>query len=365
MTPLLRTDTADLDPLSEALGNCAFQCKLFEQLELSSPWGIQVPDGIVAFYAVRSGHGRVAIERLGIETPFSDGDVLVLPQSFAHMVQDAAGSSTVPIEELLGSASNHGGEAVGGGPGSTKLLACHLTLPRHCSYLVRLALPPVIRVANCESHKVPGLEETLRLMLGEVKARRPGTQGIIDRLAQVVFIHAVRAFMSESPGIDSRWPSALLNPSIAMSLTLIHQSPDKPWTVASLAAAVVMSRSAFADRFTELVGVSPIQYLTERRMHAACQLLHDPDIGLAQIAARVGYRSTAAFSHAFRRWTGLTPGMYRRTANNGAAHAPDGPHLGNRPHVGNGLPRHRTALSAGYVMGRDGANATHGETLRL
>jgi AraC-like DNA-binding protein len=206
---------------------------------------------------------------------------------------------------------------------------------------------------DAEARRAPGLEETLRLMLREVECRRPGTQGIIDRLAQVVFIHAVRAFMSESPGIDARWPSALLNPSIAMSLTLIHQFPDRPWTVASLASAVVMSRSAFADRFTELVGASPIQYLTERRMHAACQLLHDPDIGLAQIASRVGYRSTAAFSHAFRRWTGLTPGMYRRTADAGG------------PHIGNGSPRHRATLSAGYATVRDTANPTRSDSAHV
>jgi len=353
MTPLLRTETADLDPLSEALGNCAFQCKVFEQLELRSPWGIRVPDGIVAFYAVRQGCGRVVIERTGIATPFMEGDVLVLPQSFAHMVQDAAGSSPVPIEELLRPSSEARVETEGDGRVPAKLVACHLTLPRHCSYLVRLALPPLIRISNAENRHAPGLEETLRLMLREVETRRPGTQGIIDRLAQVVFIHAVRAFMSESPGIDARWPSALLNPSIAMSLTLIHQFPDKPWTVASLASAVVMSRSAFADRFTELVGASPIQYLTERRMHAACQLLHDPDIGLAQIASRVGYRSTAAFSHAFRRWTGLTPGMYRRTADGGG------------PHIGNDAPRHRATLSAGYAPVRDAGNPTRSDTARV
>lgn len=254
-------------------------------------------------------------------------DLLVLPQSFGHVLQDAPGSPTVVIDDLPGRPHPPGDGRDRGRLAATRFVACHLAVPRHCSYLVRMALPPVIRVASAESEKSPGLEDTLRLMMWEAESRRPGSQGIIDRLAQVVFIHAIRAFLSESSGIDSRWPSALLNPSIAMALTLIHQFPDKPWTVASLAAAVVMSRSAFADRFTELVGASPIQYLTERRMHAACQLLHDPDIGLAQIASRVGYRSTAAFSHAFRRWAGLTPGTYRRAASD------------RGPLPGNGSPR--------------------------
>lgn len=344
MTPQLRTETADLDPLSEALGNCAFQCKLFERLELQPPWGVHVPDGIVAFYAVFRGNGRVVIERSGIDVPFAEGDLIVLPQSYGHLIQDAPGSRTVSIQEVSPSQRGSDLSHHGGDPATTKLLACHLELPRHCTYLVRLALPPVIRVPSGESRRAPGLDDTLRLMMWESESRHPGSQGIIDRLAQVVFIHAIRAFVSESPGIDSRWPSALLNPSIAMSLTLIHQFPDKPWTVASLASAVVMSRSAFADRFTELVGASPIQYLTERRMHAACQLLHDPDIGLAQIASRVGYRSTAAFSHAFRRWTGLTPGMYRRAADH------ENPRLGN-----NGPHRPRVARPEGYTRVCDGA----------
>lgn len=312
MTPPPRTETADLDPLSEALGNCSFQCRLFERLELNPPWGMAVPDGIVAFYAILGGTGRAVIERARAEMPFSEGDLLVLPQSFGHVLDDGPGCTPLPVDQLLAAARP-------GSPGATRMVACHLALPRHCSYLVRLALPPVIRVSSADGQKSPGLSDTLRLMMWEAESRRPGSQGIIDRLAQVVFIHAIRAFLSESPGIDACWPSALLNPSIAMALTLIHQFPDKPWTVASLASAVVMSRSAFADRFTELVGASPIQYLTERRMHAACQLLHDPDIGLAQIASRVGYRSTAAFSHAFRRWAGLTPGTYRRAAGDHSA----------------------------------------------
>jgi AraC-like DNA-binding protein len=352
MTPQLRTETADLDPLSEALGNCSFQCKLFEHMELATPWGIRVPDGIVAFYAVLRGQGRVVIERSGTEVPFSEGDLIVLPQSFGHLVQDASASNAVSIQELLASRRARGDGGQQENVAVTELLACHLELPRHCTYLVRLALPPLIRVPSGESRRTPGLDDTLRLMRWEAEARRPGSQGIIDRLAQVVFIHAIRAFVSESPGIDSRWPSALLNPSIAMSLTLIHQFPDKPWTVASLASAVVMSRSAFADRFTELVGASPIQYLTERRMHAACQLLHDPDIGLAQIASRVGYRSTAAFSHAFRRWTGLTPGMYRRAADHGS------PRLGG-PH------RPPAVLAEGYATVRDGASLLGNAPVRL
>jgi AraC-like DNA-binding protein len=347
MTPPLRTETADLDPLSEALGNCSFQCKLFHRLELAPPWGIRVPDGVVAFYAVLSGQGRIVIERSRTEMPFVEGDLLVLPQSFGHVVEDGPGSNPVAIEQLLDAPRC-------AAPGAVRLVACHLTLPRHCSYLVRLALPPVIRVPHGESQKSPGLQDTLRLMIGEAESRRPGSQGIIDRLAQVVFIHAIRAFLSESPGIDSRWTSALLNPSIAMALTLIHQFPDKPWTVASLASAVVMSRSAFADRFTELVGASPIQYLTERRMHAACQLLHDPDIGLAQIAARVGYRSTAAFSHAFRRWAGLTPGTYRR------ASAGDGD-----ASQGNGVQRSGIVPPDHFSARRNHPSPATGDALRI
>jgi len=170
-----------LDPLSEALGSCCFQCKVFEHLKLNRPWGIAVPDGIVAFYAILSGCGRLRIERTQREVPFFEGDLVVAPQSFAHVLVDAPGSPVVAIEEVMRRTPS-GGD----GREATRLLACLLTLPRHCSYLVQMALPPIISMRRGDEERSPGLDETLKLMLGEAELRRPGWQGIIDRLAQVV-----------------------------------------------------------------------------------------------------------------------------------------------------------------------------------
>ena len=305
--PHLPTETTDLDPLSETL--CPLRCRLFERLELSPPWGIAVPPGIVAFYACFAGQGHVAVERIQAEIAFSAGDLILLPQSLGHRLLDAPTSPIVPIDELV---RWQGCPPSDAGQPAAELVACHLVLPRQGSRLMHSALPPVIRAPGAGGQAAPWLRDTLRLMTLERESARPGSQAILDRLAQVICLHAIRAFLSEVSGNGSHWHSALLDPSIAGALSLIHRFPEKPWTVAALAAEVAMSRSAFADRFSELVGASPIVYLTEHRMHAACRLLRDPEIGMSQIAARVGYRSTAAFSNAFRRSIGVAPGMYRR-----------------------------------------------------
>jgi AraC-like DNA-binding protein len=305
--PHLPADAVDLDPLSETLG--PLRCRLFEQLELRQPWGIGVPDATLAFYAFFAGRGHLSIERTSGEIDFSPGDLIVLPQALAHRLQDAPNSPLVPINELLPSAVS---PRLGDGQPVVRLVACHLAIPRHGSTLLHSALPPVIRVPGVDGQAAPWLRDTLQLMSLESESPRRVSQGILDRLGQVIILQAIRAFLCESAAKAAHSPSALLDPSIAGALSLIHRYPERPWTVAALASEVAMSRSAFADRFAELVGAAPIEYLTERRMQAACRLLRDPEIGLSQIAARVGYRSTAAFSNAFRRSVGVAPGRYRR-----------------------------------------------------
>jgi AraC-like DNA-binding protein len=169
-------------------------------------------------------------------------------------------------------------------------------------------LPPVVHV-DAGSERIQG---ALRLMAAEARALRPGGEAIITRLADILVIQAIRAWMDTDPAARTGWLGALQDPQIGRALALIQRDPARDWTVASLARELAMSRSAFAARFTELVGEPAMQYVTRWRMNVAFDALRDGGATVGELAARLGYRSEAAFARAFKRVVGLPPGAVRR-----------------------------------------------------
>jgi AraC-like DNA-binding protein len=141
---------------------------------------------------------------------------------------------------------------------------------------------------------------------------RPGGETIITRLADILVIQTIRSWMAEDPLAKTGWLGALQDKQIGYAILLIQREPARVWTVASLADEVAMSRSAFAARFKELVGEAPMQYITRWRMNLALTWLNAEDQSLGEIANRLGYQSEAAFSRAFKRFIGISPGAARR-----------------------------------------------------
>jgi AraC-like DNA-binding protein len=164
-------------------------------------------------------------------------------------------------------------------------------------------------------------------MAAEASELRPGGETIITRLADILVIEAIRSWIARDPAARTGWLGALQDRQIGRAIALIHRDHARAWTVAELAAEVAMSRSAFAARFTELVGEPAMHYLARWRMHMALTMLREGDAGLGELANRLGYRSEAAFSRAFKRYIGLSPGAVRRNGAvaDGAADARPGP----------------------------------------
>jgi AraC-like DNA-binding protein len=177
-------------------------------------------------------------------------------------------------------------------------------------------LPAMIHVEASTSPEpqTNWMQSTLRLMAAEAMRRRPGGETVITRLADVLVIQAIRSWIERDPVAKTGWLGALQDKQLGRAITLIHRDPAHPWTVASLASAVAMSRSVFSARFTELVGESPMQYVTRWRMHLATTWLKDDDAGLGELAGRLGYQSEAAFGRAFKRFVGISPGAVRKDA---------------------------------------------------
>ncbi|MBV9867621.1 MAG: AraC family transcriptional regulator [Abitibacteriaceae bacterium] len=335
-----------MDVLTDVLQTVHLRSALWGRAELTAPWGLQHTggDGVVLFHYVLRGHGWLEMDSLPQPESLTGGDLVVLPQSHSFTLRNDLATLPRPMEELWNGCpqANTSSPAsappvvqYGGGGAPTTLVSGCFHFDNKATNPLLAALPPLIHIKAEDlqgenRHGVPWLETTLQFIACEIAVNRPGAQTVISRLSDVLFIQAIRAFIAHAaePHGASRgngqaknetcgnWLRALAEPQIGMALGLIHAQPDQPWTVASLASHVGMSRSAFAVRFAQLVGEPPLQYITRWRMHKATDLLRhgSQDLSLAQVATSVGYEAEAAFSKAFKRMIGESPGAYRRAA---------------------------------------------------
>lgn len=172
-------------------------------------------------------------------------------------------------------------------------------------------LPQVIHVAHFETEHQLLLQHSAQLILGELNNERPGSKIILRGLAEVLFIHIIRAYLEQVVPITG-FLSALIDNRISGALTLMQDSPGKDWTIDALAKSVGMSRSVFFNRFKKLVGETPTAYLTNWRIRKAKEMLAINKENISEIAWTVGYQSEAAFNRIFKVKVGSTPAAFRR-----------------------------------------------------
>lgn len=306
----MSNNNPDTDALSRILRSARVAGSLFSRAELSAPWGVHTlgsQDAI--FHAVIRGSGWAAAE--GEEPqPFRAGDLLVFPHGHPHTLRDVPGRPTRHIRKLPVAEGEDRLACVqvdGGGPRTSILCGTFRLDPDARDFLLPL-LPPLIHVRG-DAPTAAWLDATLRLMADEVAAERPGSEVLIARLADILFVQTLRAWSAAGA---TGWLGALQDPAIARALDFIHDQPDQRWTAAGLARRVGMSRSGFYARFTEQVGEPPSSYLTRWRMRMARAALRGGDDNLIEIAEQVGYGSEAAFCRAFKRHVGQSPGAWRR-----------------------------------------------------
>jgi AraC-like DNA-binding protein len=303
-----------VDPLGEALHFLRMSGTFYVRSELTAPWALALPpvQGCLSFHVVTS--GRCWLEVEGAEQILQPGDLALVPHGEGHRLASEPGVPAPRIDEL---AHEHVSDRYAilrhGGGGAATSLVCGAVRFDHpaAHHLVKL-LPKMIHVEASLSPQLEWIQSTLRFMAAEAKELRPGGETVITRLADILVIQAIRSWIGQDPAAQTGWLGALQDKKIGRAISLIHREPAREWTVASLAREVAMSRSAFAARFTELVGEPAMQYVTRWRMHVALTWLKEDDAGLADMANRLGYQSEAAFSRAFKRFIGVSPGRARR-----------------------------------------------------
>jgi AraC-like DNA-binding protein len=305
-----------MDVLSQLLADLRVESTIYCRFEVADPWAIAYPGGEAAgFHVVLEGTCHLAVDGRDL-LRLEAGDLVVLPHGTAHVLRGTSPAIPAPVEAV--SARRQASDGLGvryGGAGEGAAYLCGaFRFNASVGHPLLSALPEVIHVPAAQAGAHPWLETHLSAIACEARSGRPGAEMVMARLSDVLFVQAVRAHLAALPDVAAGWPGALRDPSLARALTVIHQQPERPWTVELLGRAVGMSRSHFAERFTKVVGEPPLSYLARWRMHRARTLLRDPSVRMGRIARMLGYGSDAAFSTAFKRWNGMAPGEFRRSA---------------------------------------------------
>jgi AraC family transcriptional regulator, alkane utilization regulator len=314
----LLNDFDQTDRVSQLLRAVRVNSTVYCRSVMRAPWGFGVEaHGNPAYHVVMTGRCWLQVDGEQQQTPLGAGDLVVLPRGPRHWLRDEPGSPATELEEILASTPpdqnrrlHHGGR----GP-QTSVLCGGFALDGAGPHPLLRALPETLVIRGSGGRPAPWLALTLQLLSAEAESDAPGAEEVVTRLADAMLTQALRLALIDLQAVDQTRVLALGDPQIAQAVAHIHDQPERAWTVRELAADVALSRSEFAARFRELIGESPLRYVTRTRLAHAAALLRGSDAPLAQIATRSGYATPFSFGKAFKRAFGVAPGEYRGHAN--------------------------------------------------
>ncbi len=308
--------TSPADPLGEALHCLRMSGVFYCHSELTAPWGAHLPamPECLMFHLVTRGRCWLS-GSAGADTGqwLQAGDFVLVPHGQGHDLRSEPQASAPSLFDLPREAVSESYELLrsGGGGAATQVICGAVRLDHPAARQLVSMLPPVICIEAAGLQHGDWLPSLLRLMADEAREMRAGGEAVITRLADILVIQAIRHWVQHDETAQTGWLGALKDKRIGRAILSMHRDPAQAWTVARLAQVSAMSRSAFAQRFTSLVGLPALAYLTRWRMTLA-QLGLSQGEAIADVAARVGYQSEAAFSRAFKRSGGIAPGAVRR-----------------------------------------------------
>ncbi|OHV30093.1 AraC family transcriptional regulator [Pseudofrankia sp. EUN1h] len=278
--------------------------------ELSAPWGIGIPPirDTVMFHLLTEGESLV-VDVEGQRATSGVGELVLVPHGAGHVVGSDADGPAVPLWDLPREEVTERYERmrIDGGGAPARLICGAVEFTDLAVGRLMASLPPLLVAEQRDGW----LRSTVEVMAAECRAAAPGSAVVTARLADVLVVHAVRDWLHrEQP--TRGWVAGVRDPHLGRSLAAFQAAPSRAWDLPALAAEAGLSRSAFAARFTEVLGEPPMAYVTSWRMDLAARLLEDGELSVGRVAARVGYASEAAFNRAFQRIKGATPGRWRR-----------------------------------------------------
>lgn len=311
---------------------------VFLEAEFTAPWCVRAqfgpedcspflpqPRSIIAYHYVSAGRLLLDVEGappIAVEA----GEIVVLPRNDEHRLGSTLEMEAVKADALVQPAPGGGlARILHGGGGTETRILCGFLGSAAADDAVIASLPRVLKIGVAEGISGGWIESTFRFAAQELGAGGAQSAAVVGKLAELLFMEAVRRYLAALPPEQSLWVSGLGDAAVRRALALLHGALDRRWTAENLAREVGLSRSAFAERFTRALGEPPMHYLARKRLEAASQRLRESQDPLAHVAFAVGYESEAAFSRAFKRRYGVPPAAWRRQQEAAASPAPAAP----------------------------------------
>jgi AraC-like DNA-binding protein len=320
-----------MDALSDVLKSVRLEGAVYLNAEFTAPWCIRGELGLASvrerlagaehvafFHFLTEGACKVRLAEGGEVLDALAGDLILFPQEGKHLMGTDLQLAPMEGGAIITPDPGSGAELFhmrhGGGGTATRFICGYLACSRSIFRPVLEALPRMLRIRVGDGPASTLLRELLQAGVRESSALRPGAASMLAKLAELLFVEALRRYMEGLPPEGKGWLAGVRDAQIGRALALLHGAPGRAWTVDELAHEAGLSRSALAERFTALVGESPMQYLTRWRLALAAQALRSDGDSIARVAERSGYESEAAFNRAFKREFGVPPAAWRRAS---------------------------------------------------
>jgi AraC-like DNA-binding protein len=327
-TPDIKGEAA-MDALSDVLRVVHLTGGVFLHAEFSAPWCIAshiTPElcrpvlgpvsHLILYHYVLEGEFRLRVDGENVEPLIlKTGEVVMLPRNDLHLMGSDLSMPPVMSSEIINPPQNGGLFTIrhGGNGACTRMVCGFLGCDSAEDNPVITTLPSALKLGLDEGGAAEWVRSTFQYAAEEVAAGRPGSETVLAKLSELLFVETVRRYVETLPEGETGWLAGSRDTYVARALALLHRDIARPWTVEELGREVGLSRSALADRFIRLIGMPPMHYLVSWRMQVAMQSLRSTSASLAQVADMVGYESEAAFSRAFKKAVGTAPATWRRS----------------------------------------------------
>lgn len=314
-----------MDALSDVLRVIRLTGGVFLEARFTAPWSVagkvepeeirgfmDEPCHVIGFHYVVAGRMIARVE--GGETlEVKAGEIVLTPRNDRHILASASDVPTIPAGVIVGEGAGIGHLEYGGGGEETRMVCGYLGSDALDNPVVT-ALPALLKLNVAATPGGAWIAQSFAFAAQQLADGAVGASTVISKLSELMFVEAVRRHVDQLPQEQTGWLAGLRDPAVGKALALMHSEPTREWTAENLAEAVNLSRSAFAERFSTLLGQPPMRYLTSWRMQLAAQKLRENRGTISQIAFDSGYESEAAFTRAFRREMGAPPATWRKQA---------------------------------------------------
>jgi AraC-like DNA-binding protein len=318
-----------MDALSDVLRVVHLTGGVFLHAEFFAPWCVaarvapehclpvlEPASHLILYHYVVEGELYLRVQMEGAETVvLGAGEVVLLPRNDLHLIGSDLALPPVIGSEIIQRPNDGGLFTIrhGGTGARTRMVCGFLGCDSAEGNPVISTLPPMLKLNVEQGGAAEWIRSTFQFAAEEVAAGRPGSETVLAKLSELLFVESVRRYAETLAEGQTGWLAGLRDPYVARALSLLHRDITRPWTVEELGREVGLSRSALTDRFMRLLGAPPMHYLANWRMQVATQKLRSTSASLAQIADMIGYDSEAAFSRAFKKMFGLAPATWRRS----------------------------------------------------